>query len=303
MGSFHMKVGSAEILALSDMNVRYPGTLGELWPRVPPDSWLPFRERYPDTFEGDGMRIEIGCYLVRSQGRTILIDTGYGPGPIEYIGGLRGQLMADLASKRVDPGEVNTVLLSHLHLDHVGWNTTDRDGRTQPTFPNARYVAHQADLDHFRNPEVQAASPYYYMDRCVESLVRLDLFDAISAETDLTDEVKALHTPGHTPGHMSVMVSSGGQRALIQGDVLIHPAQITEEDWNSRFDSDWDVATETRKRLLDQVETEGITLVSCHFPAPRVRPRRTARGETLLEWVGLASFGQDAPCRTSHDTR
>jgi glyoxylase-like metal-dependent hydrolase (beta-lactamase superfamily II) len=263
-----MKVGDAEIIALSDMNCAYPTAMGELWPNVPVDDWKQYKERYPDTFDGDKMRLEIGCYLVRSQGRTILIDTGYGPGPIDYIGGLRGELMADLARQKIEPTEVDTVFLSHLHLDHVGWNTIDQGGKFVPTFPNARYIAHQADLDHFRKPEVRDASRYPYLDRCVEPLVELGIFDTITQDSDLTSEVRAIHTPGHTPGHMSVMVASSGQRALIQGDVLIHPAQVTESGWSPLFDGDFELATDTRRKLLDQVETDGTTVVSCHFPAP-----------------------------------
>ena len=94
------------------------------------------------------------------------------------------------------------------------------------------------------------------------------MFDAISQDFDLTSEVKAIHTPGHTPGHMSVVVSSQGQQALIQGDVLIHPAQVTQEDWCPTFDADSVTATLTRRKVLDQVEADSTTVVSCHFPAP-----------------------------------
>jgi glyoxylase-like metal-dependent hydrolase (beta-lactamase superfamily II) len=260
--------------------------LKDLWPLVPVEAWQAYRQRYPDTFEGDKMSIEIGCYLVRSQGKTILIDTGYGPGPIDYIGGLRGQLMTDLASKMIDPAEIDTVFISHLHLDHVGWNTIDKGGGIVPTFPNARYLAHQADLDHFRKPEVVAASWYPYLDKFVEPLVDLGVFDTCSEDTDLTSEVRALHTPGHTPGHMSVMVSSLGQQALIQGDVLIHPAQVTEDDWNAFVEWDFDTATNTRRKLLDQVEADGTTVISCHFPAPGFG--KVVRGEGKRYWqVGV----------------
>ena len=214
------------------------------------------------------MLIEIGCYLVRSQGRTILIDTGYGEGPIESIGGRRGELMDDLAAKGVTPEEVDTVFISHLHSDHVGWNVVEQDGALVPAFPNARYIAHQADLDHFRRPDIQAASSFPFMDRCVESIVNLGLFDMLTEDTNLTSEVKALHTPGHTPGHMSILVSSQGEEALIQGDVLIHPAQVTEDDWNCHFDYDWPLSTETRRKVLDDVESQGTPVISCHFPAP-----------------------------------
>jgi glyoxylase-like metal-dependent hydrolase (beta-lactamase superfamily II) len=263
-----MTVGNVEIVALTDMNLVFPMPLQELWEQVPLDAWEPYRAKYPETFAGDYMRIEIGCYLVRSQGRTILIDTGYGAGPIESIGGLRGQLMADLAAKRVRPEEIDTVFLSHLHVDHVGWNTTRRDGQVVPTFPGARYIVHRADWEAFRQPEVQARSSSPYMDECVVALDRRGVLEVIAADQDLTGEVRMLHTPGHTPGHMSVLVVSQGQRALIQGDVLVHPAQVTEPHWNCRFDMDWEMATSTRQRLLDQVEAERTAVISCHFPFP-----------------------------------
>ena len=268
MGGYVMQVGGVEIVALSDMNCTHPIPLEEMWPDVPLEAWQPVRERYPDTFDGERIRLEIGCYLVRSQGQTILIDTGYGPGPIEYIGGLTGQLMADLAARDVDPEEVDKVFLSHLHLDHVGWNTIEEDGAVVPTFPNARYIAHEADLDYFRRPEVQASARYYYMHRTVEPLVDKGLLDVVKGDVDLTDEVRGFHTPGHTPGHMSVDVTSQGERVIIEGDVLIHPAQVTEETWNSRFDTDFETGTATRIKLLEQIEAENVTVVACHFPAP-----------------------------------
>jgi glyoxylase-like metal-dependent hydrolase (beta-lactamase superfamily II) len=241
-----MTVGNVEIVALSDMNCVYPTPLGELWPEVPVGAWESYRTIYPDSISGDHIILEIGCYLVRSQGRTILIDTGYGAGPIEYLGGRRGELMDDLANKEIKPEDVDTVFFSHLHLDHVGWNTKELDGQLVPTFPNARYLCHQADLEHFQKPEVVAASRYPYMDRFVDPLVELGVFDTVSGDSDLTSEVRAVHTPpGHTPGHMSVLVSSQGQQTLIQGDVFIHPAQVTEEDWSPLFDGDFAVATAT----------------------------------------------------------
>ena len=268
MSDFTMNVGGVEIIALSDMSLPFPMPLTQLFPGPSLEAWAPYKERYPDAFVQDHMLIEIGCYLVRSQGETVLIDTGYGPGPIESIGGREGELMADLAAKNINPQEINTVFLSHLHLDHVGWNVVEQGNTLVPAFPNARYVVHQADLDHFRRPDIQAESTFPFMDRCVESVASLGLLDTLTEDTDLTSEIRALHTPGHTPGHMSILVSSGGEQALIQGDVLVHPAQVTEDDWNCHFDYDWPVATETRRKILAQVETDGTPVISCHFPAP-----------------------------------
>ena len=286
MSEFSLKVGDVEIFALSDMNLAFPTPLAQLFPGTDARDWEPYKELYADTFDGDHMQIEIGCYLLRSQGRTILIDTGYGEGPIESIGGRRGELMGDLAAKDVSPEEVDTVFISHLHSDHVGWNVVERHGELAPAFPNARYLAHQADFDHFRRPEVQAALPFPFVDRCVESIVEMGLFDALSEDTDLTSEVRALHTPGHTPGHMSVLVRSQGEAALIQGDVLVHPAQVTEDDWNCIFDYDWPLSTETRRRMLDDVEAQGTPVISCHFPAPGFGRVRRKEGRRYWQ-VGL----------------
>ena len=268
MSELSLRVGEVEIVALSDMQLAFPTPLTDLFPGTDDKDWEPYRERYPDTFDGDHVLIEIGCYLVRSDGRTILIDTGYGEGPIESIGGRRGELMDDLTAKGISPDEVDTVFISHLHSDHVGWNVVERDSKLVPAFPNARYVAHQADLDHFRRPEVQNSLPFPFMDRCVESIVGMGLFDALTEDTDLTPEVRAVHTPGHTPGHMSVLVRSKGESALIQGDVLVHPAQVTEDDWNCIFDYDWPLSTETRRKMLANIENQGMPVISCHFPAP-----------------------------------
>ena len=268
MSDFTLRVGGVEIVALSDMNLPFPMPLAQLFPTAPAEAWAPYKESYPDAFDGDYMLIEIGCYLLRSGGRTILMDTGYGEGPIEAIGGRKGELMDDLAAKGVRPEEIDTVFISHLHSDHVGRNVVGPDDNPAPAFPNARYFCHQADLDHFRRADVQAASTFPFMERCVESIVRLGLFDTLAGDTDLTPEVRALHTPGHTPGHMSILVASEGQEALIQGDVLVHPAQVTEEDWNCHFDFDWPVSTETRRKMLDGAEARNTPVISCHFPAP-----------------------------------
>ena len=154
--------------------------LTQLFPTAPAEAWEPYKQLYPDAFQQDHMLIEIGCYLVRSEGQTILIDTGYGEGPIEAIGGRKGELMDDLTAKGIIPAEVNTVFLSHLHSDHVGWNVVERDGRLEAAFPNARYVAHQADLGHFRRPDIQAASTFPFMERCMESIAGMGLLDTLT---------------------------------------------------------------------------------------------------------------------------
>ncbi len=263
-----MTVGNVQIVALTDMSFPFPMPLNELWPEVPVDAWNEYRQRYPDTFHDDLMLIEIGCYLLRTPQQTILIDTGYGPGPIESAGGLEGELMDHLAAQNVPLHEIDTVFLSHLHSDHVGWNTVEQDGEYVPAFPNARYVVHEDDLAHFRRPDIQATQSITFMQPSVERLVELGLLDTLSEDSDLTPEVRAIHTPGHTPGHMSILVSSQGEQALIEGDVFVHPAQITEDEWNCHFDYDRPLSNKTRRAMLQTIEDGNITVVACHFPLP-----------------------------------
>lgn len=286
MSEFTMQVGDAKIIAVTDMNIIYPKPLPELFPAVPVEAWDDYREEFADTFAGNHIRLEIGCYVVRSQGQTILIDTGYGPGPIE---GELGRLIDNLSAAGVEAGDVDVVFFSHLHPDHTGWNTVwgeEEEIPTEPTFPNARYVVHELDLEHFRKPETQASMSFPFMHRDVEPLDTLGILDTIDEDTNLTTEVKAVHTPGHTPGHMSVVVASGGQDAIIQGDIFIHPAQVVEDDWNCIFDVDWPLATEARRKMLDDAADNGTPLVSCHFPLPGFG-RIGRRGGKRYYQVGL----------------
>ena len=122
----------------------------------------------------------------------------------------------------------------------------------------------------------------------------------IMIDLDLTDEVRAIHTPGHTPGHMSVLVASQGQRAIIEGDVLVHPAQVTHEHWNCHFDVDHDLATATRTSPLDPAEADSATVVACHFPAPGFG--RVVRYEGKRYWqVGVYSQRATPPDGSAGD--
>ncbi len=277
-----LTVGNVEIVSLTDAEGPFPFLLSQVFPSVQPAQWETYRQRYPQVFvDADTWHNHFGCYLVRSRGRTILIDTGIGPGPVEILGGLRGKLLDELRSNGVSADGVDAVFFTHLHIDHVGWNLT---AEGKPTFPKARYVMHQADWEAFQRPEVQANFPPY-VDQTLSPLKSLGVLDLLTGEKSLTDEVVAIPTPGHTPGHMSVLVSSQGQKALIIGDVVLHPAQVTEETWSAAFDMDGNQAIATRKQILDRLESEGLTVAACHFPEPGFG--RIVRLEGRRYWQGL----------------
>jgi glyoxylase-like metal-dependent hydrolase (beta-lactamase superfamily II) len=143
--------------------VRTASLFGRFWTAyVPAEAWAPFRQRYPALFSGpDTWHNHYGCYLLRSQGRTILVDTGIGskttnPGMVNTLaGGIDGRLLAELQAAGVRPEEVDAVFFTHLHPDHVGWNLSQSGANPRPTFPRARYVVHQTDWATFKQPEVQ----------------------------------------------------------------------------------------------------------------------------------------------------
>lgn len=271
MSAGRLTVGEVEVLALSDATVNYPWTLDELFPNVPATAWQPYRDRYPAAFGNHrSYRSNYGCYLLRSPERTILVEAGMGPAgtPLANASQTGGQLLEQLASERIEVGQVELVLLSHLHPDHVGWNLQQENGGYRPTFPRARYLIHRADWAAFQRPEVQAAFPFRYIEQTVTPLQTLGVLELVNGGEQLTDAVSLLHTPGHTPGHLSVQIASGGQRAILLGDVVLHPAQVTEPGWNSMFEMDPEVARRTREQLLEQVDREAMIMAARHFPDP-----------------------------------
>ncbi len=266
MADRKLTIGAVEIVALTDAEAPFP--LAQVFPGVEAARWAPYRERYPECFADAGIwRSHFGSYLVRAPGRTILVDTGIGPGPVAGLGGAGGALPAALRDRGIDPVAIDTVVMTHLHVDHVGWNLT---AEGQPLFPGARYVAGRADWDLFGRPEARASAPY--IDRTLTPLADLGLLDLLPGgeEMALTDtgEVRAFPTPGHTPGHLSVLIASGGRQALIGGDVIVHPAQVAEPRWAFIADGDQEASVVTRRTLLDRLEAEGSILLAGHFPAP-----------------------------------
>ncbi|HEY7494794.1 MAG TPA: MBL fold metallo-hydrolase [Candidatus Tectomicrobia bacterium] len=275
MPESRFSVGNVQIVGLTDIEVELPIPLSQLFPNVPAVAWAPHRQRYPEVFpRPDTWRPHFGGFLLRSQGRTILVDTGMGststnPGAVAmFTGGTDGRLLEELHAVGVRPEEVDTVFFTHLHPDHVGWNLSRGGGQTRATFPRARYVTHQADWEAFKTPQVQASFPFSFWEETLGPLETLGVLDLLASEQALTSEITAIPTPGHTPGSMSLVIVSGGQRALIIGDVTTNPAQVTEPDWIFAFDMDPTRAVQTRRHMLERAEAEDALLIACHFPHP-----------------------------------
>ena len=258
MAGHKVTVGNVEVISLVDSPMEFPWTA--FFPGKDPAIFEPYRSLYPSSFGDNKFRTQASCFAIRSQGKTILCDTGIGPGPHDWLGGLRGRLIDDMKAKGVSPDEVDVVVFTHLHGDHVGWNL---DAGGAPNFPKAKYLVPQGDWDFFN--KALASSPQMGQVIPLKDLGKLELF---SGEKALTAEVGTVPTPGHTPGHTSLMISSGGEKAVVMGDMAHHPAQVDHIDWCSGFDADHPRTTESRRKLFDQVESEGLVAAFCHFPEP-----------------------------------
>jgi glyoxylase-like metal-dependent hydrolase (beta-lactamase superfamily II) len=237
-----VRVGGIEVTPILDA-VGLLGPYAELYPEVPAEAWDPYRERYPELFAGDAWRLPCACFLLRSGGTTVLVDTGVGPpGLWDWEPEREGRLIEEL-----DPAEVDLVFLTHLHIDHVGWNA-DADGR--PLF--RRYVVHEDALafvlTHDERPHVRRA------------IVPVD-FDTISGETELAPGVVAFEATGHYPGHMAVRL---GEEGIVLGDVAVHPALLDHPEWRYVSDVDYERSVETRRELLP--ELEGKVVLCGHYP-------------------------------------
>lgn len=235
-------------------------------------------EGHEDLFAGDGMAfLPIGCFLVRTGDRTILVDAGIGPrmrddGRRRLLIG--GQLPLGLRAAGIGPPDVTDVICTHLHADHCGWLYDDA---AAPVFPGARIWFGAADWDHF------VADPGVWMwDHIREGLRaeagRGDRLRPVAGDTTVAPGVTLVMTPGHTPGHLSVVVASRGRRALLLGDAIVCPVQLDEPTWQSIGDVDPELARRTRERLFRELEDGATVGAGAHFPELRFGRVLVGRG-------------------------
>lgn len=257
-----LTVGNVQITALSDGALEFD--LCSFFPSIAHTQWDPYRDH---LVEGPGVRFNLSSYVIRSEGQIILIDTGMGPKPLNEPNCSYGQLMDDMKTSGIRSNEIDMVVMTHLHRDHIGWNVLSEGGCYAPTFPKARYWVSAGDWDACHKPDIQMTRFPNAPDR-VWPLSDLGMCEIYEGEHSFTSEVTSIPTPGHTPGHMSILISSLGQRALILGDVLHTPAQVEETTWVSRADMDPKQTRITRSSVLKQIESEEMLAIVGHFPAP-----------------------------------
>lgn len=233
--------------------------------------------------DSDAMKMGIHSFVVKTGHHTVLIDTCCGNDknrplkPGQHM--LNSTYLDDLQAQGVAPEEVDFVMCTHLHWDHVGWNTRLLDGRWVPTFPNAKYIFSRADYQHFQQmpePGTQAALSAA-ADSSVQSyedsvLPVVQAGQAVMVDTDyaIDDTLWIEPAPGHTPGSFAVHAKSRDARALFSGDIMHHPIQCAHPDWASRACVDPAQSNATRKTFLDRYAETDISIFAGHFATPTV---------------------------------
>ena len=243
----------------------FPGTGDADWARH--RGWME-----PRALTADGrLLLTIQGFLVRTRHHTIVVDTCVGDDKPREARPFWHRLKLNtflprLAASGVKPEDVDYVMCTHLHWDHVGWNTRLRDGRWVPTFPNAKYVFARREWESFEQFHRQTPQPHY-----VDSLlpvVEAGLAQFVDMDFVLDDEVRLSPSPGHTPGHVCVELASQGVEGVITGDCIHSPVQCIEPGWRMRADADHELAALTRKHFLENCAEKAALLCATHFPEP-----------------------------------
>ncbi|WP_058041193.1 MBL fold metallo-hydrolase [Streptomyces roseifaciens] len=228
----------------------------------------------PDFAGTDGvLRLDSHSFALVVDGLRVLVDTGIGNGKTRSNPAwhnLRTDYLARLAAAGFTPGNVDLVVLTHLHTDHVGWNTRQAGGAWVPTFPNARYLTAKTEYDFWAAYDMDEARRGIFRDSVlpVEEAGLLDLIDVPDEGIDVADGLRLVPAPGHTPGHVAVEVSSAGASALITGDCIHHPVQLAHPEIGSCVDTDPVQAEATRRTLLARLAGTGALVLGTHFPLP-----------------------------------
>lgn len=239
----------------------------------------------PDHFDPakNALKLSIHSWLIRVGGRNILVDTCVGnhktrlTRPKWHL--MESRYLARLAEAGIRPEEIDLVMCTHLHADHVGWNTRLDNGRWVPTFPKARYVFSKADYEHYLALDREATSPVNHgaFRDSVLPVVEAGLAQMVVGAAEIDEHLSLEPAPGHTPGSVVVKLASGGERALFCGDVLHHAIQVHHPEWNSFVCADPDRARQSRRGVLEHCSGTGALLMPVHFGAPFVC-RIEARG-------------------------
>ncbi len=261
------QVGDVTITKI--VEVEGPGGMEFLLPQATPDAVKDIEWLKPHFVTEEGVLIaSVHALVVETPDRRIIVDTCIGNDKTgrspEAWNNLQLPFLEDLKGAGFEPDSIDNVMCTHLHIDHVGWNTKLEGGQWMPTFPNARYLMAETEFAHWRTQEDDEVHRAVFADS-VQPVFDADLVDFVEPTHKVCDEIELVPTHGHTPGHVSVLIESGGEQALITGDFMHHPCQIAHSEWSATVDYDPDAARETRKTIFERFADTPTLIIGTHF--------------------------------------
>lgn len=242
-----MQIGEIEVVPVNDGEGKLPMSY------IPSLDW----KAHVQLLDSEGnFPIALGCFLIKTGDKNILVDAGLGPVSFPPFRG--GDLPGNLAKAGVTPGDIDMVIITHLHVDHIGWLVQNE----QPYFPKATIRFGERDLDQF----IRAENPDQFAKPVIDILNPTGRIETVHGDDAVAPGVNVLQTPGHTLGHVSVVVSSGDQRAFLLGDAMACPAQLENAEWAAMSDIDPKLSSRSREALYKEMESPGSVAVASHFP-------------------------------------
>jgi glyoxylase-like metal-dependent hydrolase (beta-lactamase superfamily II) len=293
-----IELGDVAITRVLELSGRLIGA-DEFFPDAPAEVW---EQEWlaPDFYEpsDNGVIAPVQTWVLRSAGRTILVDTGIGddkerPGFPARWHRKRTGFLGSLAAAGVRPEDVDVVVNTHLHVDHVGWNTR-LDGREWvPTFPNATYLLPRADFEYWDpqrpNPPQQVLDVRNVFDDSVAPVHEAGLVQLWEDELVLDENLRLEATPGHTPGTSVLHLRSGSERAVFMGDLLHSPMQLGHPQHNCMAEVDPAAARSARWRMLAFAAEQRALVVPAHFGGhSAAEVRRRGDGFEVVQWAGFS---------------
>jgi glyoxylase-like metal-dependent hydrolase (beta-lactamase superfamily II) len=266
-------IGKVKITQITES--RMTGSTRFILPQAGPDEVkaLPWLIPYFANEEGR-LKMSIHALVVETPTRRIIVDTCLGNDKegrsVPTWNHLDTPFLRHLADAGFAPDSIDTVLCTHLHVDHVGWNTRLVEGQWVPTFPHARYLFGKTEYDYWKAHGERPDHIAVFNDS-IKPVVDAGRVDLVASDADVANEITLIPTPGHSPGHMSVHIKSGGEEALLTGDAAHHPVQMAHPDWASTADSDPAQSTRSRRDLFTRFADTPTLVIGGHYGAGHLK--------------------------------
>jgi glyoxylase-like metal-dependent hydrolase (beta-lactamase superfamily II) len=269
----HWKVGNVTITKVVELET--VGHTRFILPLASREDILQLPWLIPHFATEDGrLKMSIHALVVQTPTRRIVVDTGLGNDKqdrtIPTWNNRQGPFLDDLAAAGFAPESIDTVLCTHLHVDHVGWNTRLVGDRWVPTFANARYLFGMREYAYWRDHSTEPDKAAIFRDS-VAPIMEAGQADLVASDARICEEITLIPTPGHSPGHVSLHIRSAGEEAVLTGDVAHHPCQMAHLDWSSTADSDPQQSPQTRRQLFSRFADRPVLIIGGHFDAGHIR--------------------------------